>query len=165
MTKFNIGVIGSDGKISKKVEKMAELIGRDIAKNNCILICGGRSGVMEAACRGTKKENGTTVGILPVMNKKEANRYVDVILTTSLGYARNALVASCSDAVIAIRGGVGTLSEIAMALNYKKPVLVVKGSGGVADSIGSEFERDGEKVKIQSVKAEDAVKTALRMIK
>jgi len=130
---FLIAVIGSDGSITKKVEEMAEQIGRDIAKNNCILLCGGREGVMKAACRGAKSNNGLTVGILPSKDKKEANQYVDVPLAFGVGHVRNSLIVCASDAVIAVNGREGTLSEIALAVSYNKPVIAVKGSGGSAE--------------------------------
>ena len=86
-SKIRIGVIGKDGKISKKIEKIAEEVGKEIARNNAILICGGKGGVMEAACRGAKKEGGITVGILPSLRKEDANPYIDVIISTGMGYA------------------------------------------------------------------------------
>jgi len=162
--KKNIAVVGSDGKISEKVKKIAERIGGDIAKNNCVLVCGGRGGVMEAACRGAKLNGGLTVGILPVLGKSVVNDFVDVVLPTGLGYARNALVVASADAVIAVCGGVGTLSEIALALSYGKPVFVVEGSGGVADSVQKEFEKEGGKIIVRSVRAEFAVSEVLRIL-
>lgn len=169
--KFRIGVIGRDGKIPKKIEKISERVGEEIAKNNAILICGGHGGVMEASCRGAKKFNGLTIGILPSLEKNSANKYVDVAITTSLGYGRNLLVVTASDAIIAIDGSVGTLSEIALALNYKKPVILVEETGGAVKAIKEKiselkkFEDDKEKLKIYSAKkAEGAVKLALRLI-
>jgi uncharacterized protein (TIGR00725 family) len=78
---------------------------------------------MEAACRGAKEAGGTTVGVLPGLDRAEANPYVDVALTTGLGEARNALVARSADALVAVAGGYGTLSEIALALKAGKPVI------------------------------------------
>jgi hypothetical protein len=159
-----IGVIGSDGKISKEVELIAEQIGRDIASRGFVLLCGGRGGVMEAACRGAKKQGGTTIGILPSLDKSQANSHVDVVIPTSLGYARNSIVASAPDVLIAVCGSVGTLSEIALALNYKKPVVVVDCSGGVA----SEFRKirlDGEYARLIHYAAPDkAVEAALKLV-
>ncbi|RLI93895.1 MAG: TIGR00725 family protein [Candidatus Altiarchaeales archaeon] len=133
MVKFIIGVIGSDRILSEKSLYIAERIGEDIAKNNCVLICGGRGGVMEAVCKGAKRYNGITVGILPSLEKSEANRFVDIPITTGFGHARNSIVVSSSDAIISISGSVGTLSEIALALCNNKPVILVEGSGGVSD--------------------------------
>ena len=87
------------------------------------MVCGGLGGAMEAACRGAKAEGGTTVGILPGGDRSAANPYVDVAVPTGLGEARNALVVRAADAVIAVAGGYGTLSEIALALSAGKPVV------------------------------------------
>lgn len=94
--------------------------GRLIAGNGAVLVCGGLSGVMEAACRGAKEAGGTTVGILP--GTEEGNPYLDITIRTDLGHARNVLVVLSADAVIAIGGGHGTLSEIAIALKTGRPV-------------------------------------------
>ena len=88
-----------------------------------MLVCGGRGGVMEAACRGAKSGGGTTVGILPGDRRSDANPHVDVALATGLGEARNALVVRAADALIAVGGEYGTLSEIALALKAGKPVV------------------------------------------
>lgn len=162
---MRIAVIGSDAELDKTVDAMAERIGRDIAASGSVLVCGGRSGVMEAACRGAKKAGGLTVGILPSLDGRDANRYVDVLVTTGMGYARNSLVVSSADAVIALSGSSGTLSEIGMALNFGKPVVAVAGSGGVADKVAEAF-KDDERIRgIVKANAEDAVKEALRLAK
>jgi len=153
-----IAVVGSDSKLTDEVREIAKGIGRDIAREKCVLICGGRGGVMEAACRGAKNAGGITVGILPGLDRAGANSYIDVIITTGMGYARNSLVVSCADAVIAIAGRSGTLSEIALALNYGKPVIVVEGTGGISDSV------DKVVGGIQRAKPEEAVKLALGLI-
>jgi len=153
-----IAVVGSDSELADDVMEIAEGIGRDIAKEGCVLICGGRQGVMEAACKGAKDAGGTTVGILPGLNKEDANSYIDVIITSGMGYARNSIVVSCADAVIAISGRVGTLSEVALALNYGKPVVVVEGSGGISDSVDKVVEG------IHRARPEEAVKLALGLI-
>jgi uncharacterized protein (TIGR00725 family) len=88
-----------------------------------VLVCGGLGGVMEAACRGAKAEGGTTVGILPGPSRADANEHVDVALATGLGEARNALVVRAADALVAIGGEYGTLSEIALALKAGTPVV------------------------------------------
>jgi uncharacterized protein (TIGR00725 family) len=98
-------------------------VGRLIAERGAVLVCGGRGGAMEAACRGAKEVGGLTVGILPGPDRSEANPFVDVVLPTGLGEARNALVVAAADVVIAIGGGYGTLSEIALALKVGKRVI------------------------------------------
>jgi uncharacterized protein (TIGR00725 family) len=102
---------------------LAEEVGHEIARLGAVLICGGRGGVMEAACRGARSAGGTTVGILPGTDRAQANPYVDIPIVTGLGEARNALVVRSADAVIAVRGGYGTLSEIALALKMGRPVV------------------------------------------
>ncbi len=123
--KINIAVIGGH-KCSKKVYEIARRVGKLIAKEGWVLICGGGPGVMEAACYGAKEESGLTVGILPSHDGKEANDYLDVRLTTGLGYARNVLVVRAADAVVAVGGEYGTLSEIAFAFNDPKPIVGIE---------------------------------------
>ncbi|MCK9614008.1 MAG: TIGR00725 family protein [Candidatus Omnitrophica bacterium] len=119
---MNISVIGGS-TCSKKDYKIAKELGSLIAKEGWTLICGGRSGIMEAACRGAKEAGGTTVAILPSADGKDANRYVDVKIPTGLGYARNVLVVRASKIIIAVSGKYGTLSEIAFAFNEGRTVL------------------------------------------
>ena len=114
--------------------QVAEHVGRLIARHHGILICGGRGGVMRAACKGAKTEGGTTVGILPG-SKDEANEYVDIPLPTYLGHVRNALVVCACDAVIAIGGRWGTLNEISYAMSTNKPLVLIKGTGGCVDEL------------------------------
>lgn len=108
---------------SPEVAAAAEQVGRLIACQGAVLVCGGRGGVMEAACRGAKAEGGITVGILPGLDRSEANAYVDIPIATGLGEARNAIVVRTADAVIAVSGGFGTLSEIGLALKMGRPVV------------------------------------------
>lgn len=117
-----IGVIGG-GRCPPRIAKLAETVGREIAKRDAILICGGLGGVMEAACRGAKQAGGTTIGILPGGDPHEANEYVDISIATGLGIARNVIIIRSCDVVIAIDGQFGTLSEIAFALQLGKPVV------------------------------------------
>ena len=117
-----VAVIGS-ATCSQEVAVLAEAVGREIARAGAILICGGRGGVMAAACRGAKAQGGTTVGILPGLDRGEANPYVDIPIVTGLGEARNAVVVRSADAVVAVSGGFGTLSEIGLALKMGRPVV------------------------------------------
>ena len=117
-----IGVIGGSNPPEEIIETAKET-GRLIAKAGAILVCGGLGGVMEAVSKGAKEEGGLTIGILPGQNRKDANRYIDIALATGLGYSRNILVVLNSDALIAIDGSYGTLSEISYALIYKKPLF------------------------------------------
>lgn len=88
-----------------------------------MMVCGGLSGIMEAASRGAVQEGGTTIGILPGSDKKEANQHITLPIPTGLGVARNVLVVRTADVLVALPGGPGTLSEIALALNVGKPVV------------------------------------------
>lgn len=122
MNKVIVAVIGA-GTCTAEEAALAEAVGRSLAERGAILVCGGRGGVMEAACRGAKTAAGLTVGLLPGANPAEANAYVDVPLATGLGEARNMLVVRAARAVIAIGGEFGTLSEIAFALKLGIPVI------------------------------------------
>jgi uncharacterized protein (TIGR00725 family) len=136
----------------------AEQVGRLLAERGCVVVCGGLSGVMEAVCRGAKAAGGLTVGIIPGKDPAAANRFVDVCVCTSMGYARNALVACSGQAVIAVGGGVGTLSEIALALNFDRPVVTL----GSWQLDRSRFTR-GERLA-EAATAAEAVEMALAAI-
>ena len=101
----------------------AEHIGRQLGQAGAVVVCGGLGGVMAAACRGAKAAGATTVGILPGDDRRAANEWVDVAVATGMGEARNALVVRMADAVVAVGGEFGTLSEIALALKLGKPVV------------------------------------------
>ena len=117
-----IAVIGG-GQPSPEEIKLAEEVGREIAKQGAMLVCGGLGGVMEAACRGASDEGGVTIGILPGDRTETANPYVQIPIVTGMGYARNVLVVKTAQAVIAIDGSYGTLSEIAHARQSNIPVI------------------------------------------
>ena len=117
-----IAVIGGSD-VPPPTEALAEEVGREIARQDAVLVCGGLSGVMEAACRGADGEGGLTVGILPGDNRQSANPYVKIPIATGIGYARNVAVAKSAQAVIAIDGSYGTLTEIAYALQGGIPVI------------------------------------------
>ena len=119
---MNISVIGGHD-CSKEVARVSEKIGVAIAELGATLVCGGLSGVMEAACRGAKSAGGVTIGILPGDDVCEANEYVDIPIATGLGYMRNNLVVKNGDIIVAIDGKEGTLSEIAFSLQMKKPII------------------------------------------
>jgi len=125
MQKKLIAVIGGH-KAEEETSKIAFAVGKIIAKNNCILICGGKGGVMEAAAKGAKQNKGTTIGILPGTEKEEANDFIDIAIPTALSSARNAVIARACDLAIAINGSYGTLSEIALCLAMNKKVLGIR---------------------------------------
>jgi len=117
-----IAVIGGS-QASRKEIRLAEEVGSELAKKGATLVCGGLGGVMEAACRGASSEGGTTIGILPGENRREANSYVQIPIVTGMGYARNVAVVKSAQAVIAIGGSYGTLSEIGHALQSGIPII------------------------------------------
>lgn len=117
-----IAVIGGN-QCSPQEARLAEEVGRELARRGAILVCGGLGGVMEAACRGASSEGGITIGILPGDSRQAANPYVQIPIVTGLGYARNLAVVKSAQAVIAIDGSYGTLSEISHALQSGIPVI------------------------------------------
>jgi uncharacterized protein (TIGR00725 family) len=117
-----IAVIG-DSSCSRQQAKLAENVGGLLAQQGVTIICGGLGGVMEAVCRGAKAKGGFTVGILPGQDSSMANPWVDIPVATGMGEARNIAVVKSAQAVIAIGGGYGTLSEIAYALKNSIPVI------------------------------------------
>jgi len=117
-----IAVIGG-GQCSSREAKLAEKVGRELAKQGATLVCGGLGGIMAAACRGAQSEGGLTIGILPGESQQAANPYVQIPIVTGIGYARNVAVVKSAQAVIAIGGNYGTLSEIAHALQSDIPVI------------------------------------------
>lgn len=123
--KILIAVIGGR-KVEKFLLKEAEGVGRLLAKRGAILLCGGLGGVMEAVSKGMSSEGGLTIGILPQDHKEKANAFVDVPIATGLGVGRNVIIARAADAVIAVGGAYGTLSEIAFALQMEKPVVGIR---------------------------------------
>lgn len=150
-----VAVIGSV-RCSEDEAALARDVGRAVAGRGAVLVCGGRGGVMEAACRGAKEVGGTTVGILPGNDQQEANPYVDIPIATGLGEARNAIVVRTAAVVVAVGGGYGTLSEIGLALKMGRPVV----------GLGTwELHRDGlvEAAVVQAASPTEAVDLALAL--
>jgi hypothetical protein len=110
-----VAVVGSGSATGDDV-RVAEAVGRGLGAAGAVVVCGGLGGAMEAACRGAKEAGGTTVGLLPGHDRGAANPFVDVAIATGLGEARNALVVRAADALVAVGGSWGTLSEIALAI-------------------------------------------------
>ena len=125
-----IAVIGSSDPDPEFMALAAD-VGRTIAASGAVLICGGLGGVMEAAARGAKEKGGLTVGILPDYNKESANPFIDVVVPTGLGHARNILVAASGDLIVALPGSHGTRSEISIALKLNKPVIGIRDWGNI----------------------------------
>ena len=128
-----IAVCGSGEAPAAELET-ATRIGRLLAERGCAVVCGGLGGAMAAVCRGAKEAGGVTIGILPGYAAAAANPWVDYPICTGMGQARNAIVVAAADAVIAVGGGLGTLSEIALALRIGRPVVLL---GGWAAVVGT----------------------------
>ena len=106
-----------------EVEEKAQKLGKKLAKVADVLVCGGLGGVMKAVCQGFQAAGGLTIGIIPTYDKNDANEYVDIVLPTGLGFARNVLVVKSADIVVALPGKAGTLSEVAYAQVFGIPVI------------------------------------------
>jgi uncharacterized protein (TIGR00725 family) len=117
-----IAVVGP-GRAGAEELAVAEEVGAQVAAAGAVLVCGGLGGVMEAACRGARSRGGMTVGLLPGLDRGEANGWVEVAVPTGLGEARNALIVRAADAIVAVGGAWGTLSEIALGLKTGRPVV------------------------------------------
>lgn len=121
---MQVAVCGPSEATSEE-EALAERVGELLAATGATIVCGGRQGVMAAACRGAKRAGGVTIGILPGVDPAEANEWVDYPICTGMGEARNLTVVASGQVVIAIGGGLGTLSEIALALKLGRPVITL----------------------------------------
>lgn len=153
--KPHIGVLGPNTTTDEQY-RLGQDVGRAIAKAGAILFCGGLAGMMQAVAEGAKSAGGQTVGILPGADKTAANAFIDIAIPTDLGVYRNALLARSCDAVIAIHGAYGTLSEVAFALRLGIPVV------GLRTWVVS---RDGQSdpgIHVAQT-AEEAVKLALQL--
>lgn len=157
MAKTCISVIGSSVATEEEFRNALE-VGREIAKRGAILVCGGLTGVMEAAAKGAKEAGGLTVGIIPGEDSSSANPYIDIVIPTGFGHARNVLVVYSGHATIAIGGKLGTLSEIAIALLKGKPVI------GLGTWQLEKVRVEGNEI-ISAKDATEAIKKAFELIK
>jgi uncharacterized protein (TIGR00725 family) len=139
--RFVIAVIGA-AQAQPATLALAEDAGRAIAGRGWHLLCGGGTGVMEAACRGFAKARtelgAVSIGLLPGDDAEAANPFADVVLPTGLGMARNAVIACSADGLLAVGGGAGTLSEIAFAWQMGKPIVALRPSGGWAERLAGQ---------------------------
>jgi len=149
MRKTIIAVIGA-GKVGEDGYATAREVGRRIAESGAVLLCGGLSGVMEAACRGCVEAGGEALGILPGGEAATANPYVTLAVPTNMGHARNVIIAHTAQALIAVEGEYGTLSEMAIALKLGRPVVALNSWPGL----------DGA---IEAASAEEAVALAMQL--
>lgn len=120
--RLQVAVVGA-GHADDEERDRAARVGRALAEAGAVVVCGGLGGVMEAACRGARDGGGTSIGILPGTEREAANEFVDVVLATGMGEGRNVLVVRNADAVVAVGGEFGTLSEVALALQAGIPVI------------------------------------------
>jgi uncharacterized protein (TIGR00725 family) len=161
-----ISICGSDEPdehLTHYALEVAEQVGRLVAQRGGVIVCGGHQGIMKAACKGAKEENGITVGIMPY-DKNEANEYIDIAIPTNLGNVRNYLVSSTGDVTIAMGGRWGTLNEIAFRMITEKPIILVRGTGGCVDEIINGHVMQGIESKyIIADSAEDAVNKAFEI--
>ncbi|WP_041917658.1 TIGR00725 family protein [Dehalococcoides mccartyi] len=151
-----IAVIGAS-KATPEETRLAEEVGKELALRQVTLVCGGMGGVMEAACRGASLNGGLTIGILPGNSREEANPYVQIPIISSIGFARNVMVVKSAQAVIAVGGAYGTLSEIAYALQSRLPVITLN-----SWSMSQNGKADGAVIKAGN--AIEAVTMALDLI-
>jgi uncharacterized protein (TIGR00725 family) len=122
---IQIAVVGSE-RCDERLYHIAYEVGRLLAERGCVVINGGLGGVMEASAAGAKLKGGLTVGIIPSDRKEDANQYIDVVVVTDMGHARNVVIAQSCDAMIAVGGGYGTISEMAIALKLGKKVVAIE---------------------------------------
>ena len=132
---MQVGIVGSSGAGEKEYE-LAYQVGKIVGELGAVLVCGGREGVMEAACKGCREAGGRTVGILTTVDGSDSNDFVDVQVRTGMGFGRNPIVANSCDVMVVVGGSHGTLSEMCFASFEGKPIIGVKGAGGY----GEEFE-------------------------
>ena len=165
--KFNgvVSVIGASD-INKDIKDKTIEIGRLIAKNNYVIVCGGLSGVMEAVCKGAKEEGGFTVGIIPSAEKSIANKYIDLVIPCPFSQARNIVVVLTGDVCLAISGKAGTLSEISFAWIYLKPIVALTDVEGWSSKIANQKLDDRRADMIYGVKSpQDAIEKINELFK
>lgn len=145
-----IGVIGGSS-CSREDYEVAREVGRLIARAGALLVCGGKSGVMEAASKGAWEENGFTIGILPGNDLSEANQFVSAPVATGMGIGRNIIIVHTAQAIIAVDGKFGTLSEISYALQLGKPVFALNAWPDIPDIRVVENAREAVALALQSI--------------
>lgn len=174
MRKLQIGIIGSAGweeypkkKPDRKAFEVAYKVGKLIALNNAVLVCGGKGGIMEAACRGAKEENCITVGVISGKTRGKVNKYVDVeVISGMINCAEEAIIVSMCDGLIIIGGGSGTLQEIATAYRNKKPMVTIAGIAGWAEKLANSYLDERQLTKIEGASSpKEAMDLLLRKIK
>lgn len=172
---IQIGIIGSagkeeypeGGKPQRKVFQMAEKLGQLVAKQNAILVTGGKGGIMETASKGAKVENGITVGIVKGDKRYTANKYIDIEISSNTnGEGEEDILVSSCDGLIVVGGGAGTLQELACAYRKKKPIVALRTVQGISSQFAGKYLDSRKLVKIHSVLSEDeAIDLLIKLIK
>jgi hypothetical protein len=164
MRERQVAIIG-DSEAGEAAMVFAEKLGRLIGERGWAIISGGRGGVMEAASRGCREAGGLVLGILPSSDDSMGNDYCHFLLPTGMGWTRNSLTALAGDAVVAIGGRAGTLTEIAYAWSYDKPVIAVTGLGGWSERLAGEAIDDRRKDRLRpAATPEEAVEELARIL-
>jgi len=145
-----LGVIGAS-RASARGTEMAREVGAEVARSGAVLVCGGLGGIMEAASRGCAERGGEVLGLLPGQDKAQANRYVTIAVPTNMGHARNVIIAHTADALIAIEGEYGTLSEMAIGLKLNKPVIVLPGGQQMAGTLSAETPQEAVQLALEQL--------------
>lgn len=165
--KAQILVIGYSAELcNDNAYDTAYSVGREVAKAGAVLVTGGLGGVMEAASKGATEEGGLVVGIIPQDDPKAANPYCDIVIPTGMGIMRDFLTAFACDAMIIVGGGAGSLIEASASYLKGKPILTIKGTGGIADELAGKYLDGRRTTKILGVNSpSEAVKKALNLIR
>lgn len=154
MKKIQIGVVGYNHDDSlplhSKTLDIAYDVGKEIAKRNAVLICGGLGGVMEYASKGAKDNGGLTVGIVPQDDYSKANAFCDIVICTGIGDCRDFIISYSSDGIISVGGGVGTLIELCVGYMAKKIMVSIEKSGGISDIYGGKFLDERKRILIET---------------
>lgn len=153
---IQVTIIG-DSNTNEKNLKIAFEIGTQIAKKKWILICGGKTGVMESACKGSNENGGMTIGIVPETDFNAANKYCKVVIPTGMGYARNSIVALSGDVIVMIGGKTGTLNECSFAWFSNKPIIALTSVEGWSKKVAGQFLDDRRDKPIFSAETAEEV--------
>jgi uncharacterized protein (TIGR00725 family) len=165
--KLQIAVIGyNSDKSNSLTDKIAYQVGREIAKVDAALICGGLGGVMENECKGAKEHGGLTIGVIPQEDFAYANNFCDIVIASGIGYARDFIVATSADGIIVVGGGVGTLLELCVGYMLKKTIVTIPSTGGTAKIYSGKYLDERKRILIlAATDAESAVQLIVKSSK
>ena len=142
-----IAVIGA-GDAPEEVCSIAREVGREIASRGAVLINGGRGGVMRAAAEGARDAGGHVIGIIPGYDRASANEFIEFVVATGMGEARNAIIIASCDAVVALAGEGGTLAEIGFAMKMRRPIVALNSWPEIAGLARAESPREAVELAI-----------------